>query len=150
MDIKAMAQAFVRSRIVRTLTVGAIAVVAQTIVFEILGVYLHLFSLSTSVVIGAEIGILTNFYLNNRFSFHDRRDTTPLLSRLFRFHLVVSGSVILQWLFVFLAEHATTDTLLIHAAYAAGIIVGFAWNYTFYLLVVWKRPQSPNAIVHGI
>lgn len=128
-------------RLVRTLAVGVVAVITQTVVFEIVGIYLHLFSPSTAVIIGAEAGILTNFYLNNRFSFHDRQDDTSLLSRLVRFHLVVSGSVFLQWLFVFIAEHQTNSYLIIHAAYAAGIIVGFAWNYTLYLLFVWKSQE---------
>lgn len=138
------------SRFARVFIIGGIGVVAQTVAFELLGVLFHIFSLSTSVVIGAEIGILTNFYLNNRFSFRDRRNDTSLLSRLFRFHLVVSGSVFLQWLFISVVEYRTNDSLFIHAAYAAGIVLGFAWNYTFYLLFVWKRSKSLSAIVHDI
>lgn len=132
------------SRLVRTIAVGVIAVVVQTTVFEIFGIYLQLFSPSTAVLVGAEAGILTNFYLNNRFSFHDRQHDISLFSRLLRFHFVVSGSVFLQWLFIFIAEHQTNSYLIIHGAYAAGIILGFAWNYTFYLLFVWqhKEPQK--------
>lgn len=130
------------SRLVRALFVGVAALVVQTAVFEMLGVYLRLFPLSIAVLISAETGILTNFYLNNRFSFSDRQHEISLPSRLLRFHLVVSGSVFLQWLFVFLAERQTNNLLLIHGAYAAGIILGFAWNYTLYLLFVWRRPDS--------
>lgn len=133
------------SRLVRTLVVGCIAVAAQTAVFELLGIYLRLFSLSTAVVVGAEIGILTNFYLNNRFSFRDRRHDISFVSRLARYHLVVSGSIFLQWLFVYMAEHRTSDLFIIHAAYAAGIILGFVWNYTFYHLFVWRQPVLPDA-----
>ncbi len=135
------------SRLVRTLAVGVVAVVVQTIVFEILGIYLQIFSPSTAVVIGAETGILTNFYLNNRFSFYDRRHGISLFSRLLRFHIVVSGSVILQWLFVFIAEHRTNSTLLIHAAYATGILLGFVWNYSFYLLFVWRQERSHGNVI---
>ena len=130
------------ARIIRTIFVGGIAVIVQTVVFEILGVFLQLVAPSTAVVIGAEAGILTNFYLNNRFSFHDRRHAISLFSRLIRFHMVVSGSVILQWLFVFVAEHQTSSYLIIHGAYATGIILGFVWNYTFYLLFVWKKSDQ--------
>lgn len=134
-----------KMRIVRTLAVGVIAVIVQTAVFEILGVYLQLFSLSTAVLIGAETAILTNFYLNNRFSFHDRQHKIPLISRLVRFHLVVSGSVVLQWLFVFITEQRTSDLLFIHAAYATGIVLGFAWNYTFYHLFVWRKETDESS-----
>ncbi|MEK7144808.1 MAG: GtrA family protein [Patescibacteria group bacterium] len=129
-------------RLVRSLLVGVVAIVVQTIAFEILGPLLQIFSLSTAVVVAAETGILTNFYLNNRFSFHDRRHNISLVSRLVRFHLVVSGSVFLQWLFVFIAEHQTSNLVLIHAAYAAGIVLGFVWNYTLYLLFVWRKNEQ--------
>jgi len=132
------------SRLVRSLLVGAIAVVVQTTVFEILGVFLHIVSPSTAVLFGAETGVLTNFYFNNRFSFHDRKHEISYFSRLARFHLVVSGSVILQWLFVFLAEQQTSSLFYIHAAYAGGIVLGFIWNYTFYLLFVWRQPKPTN------
>lgn len=132
------------SRLVRTIFVGGIAVIAQTIVFEILAIFLQLVSPSTAVIIGAEAGILTNFYLNNRFSFNDRQHDISLFSRLARFHLVVSGSVLLQWLFVFITEHQTSNSLLIHIAYASGIILGFAWNYTFYMFFVWKHAEPKD------
>jgi len=130
------------SRFTRTLAAGVVAVVVQTVLFEILGIFLQIVSPSTAVVIGAEAGIVTSFYLNNRFSFHDRKHDISLASRLLRFHLVVSGSVVLQWIFVFVAEHRTSSPFIIHAAYAAGIILGFCWNYTFYLLFVWRQPKS--------
>lgn len=139
MDIRVLVHDFSRSRFLRVFIIGGIGVLVQTIVFEIIGIYLQLVLPSTAVLIGAETGILTNFYLNNRFSFSDRRHDISLSSRLLRFHLVVSGSIFLQWLFVFVTEHQTSDLLIIHAAYAAGIILGFVWNYTFYLLFVWKQ-----------
>lgn len=145
MDIKTRMRAFLYSRFLRVITIGGVGFVVQTIVFEILGIYLRIFSPSTAVVIGAETGILTNFYLNNRFSFSDRQHDISRLSRLMRFHIVVSGSVALQWLFVFITEHQTSNLLLIHIAYAAGVILGFAWNYTFYHLFVWRHRELPNA-----
>jgi putative flippase GtrA len=137
-------------RVARSMAVGGVAFITQTIIFELLGVLLQVVSLSTAVVIGAEVGILTNFYLNNRFSFSDRHQASPLLSRLIRFHAVVSGSVLLQWLFVHAAESRTTDYLVIHAAYFTAVSLGFIWNYTFYLLFVWKEPSTltvPNAVI---
>lgn len=141
-NIVELLQRLLRLRIVRSLCVGVVAVIVQTVLFEILGVLLHIVSPSTAVLIGVEAGILTNFYLNNRFSFSDRQHKISLLSRLARFHLVVSGSAFLQWLFVFTAEQYSNNLLYIHIAYAAGIILGFAWNYTFYFLFVWRKDPS--------
>lgn len=139
--------AVANSRLVRTLSVGVAALIVQTALFEVLGVYLHVFSLSTTVLVGAEAAVLTNFYLNNRFSFGDRQHNISLLSRLLRFHLVVSGSILLQWLFVFLAEHQTNNLVIIHAAYAAGLVLGFFWNYTLYLLFVWRQDTPQKGAV---
>lgn len=133
-----------KKRIVRSMFVGGIAAVSQTIVFEILGVLMNVVAPSTAVLIGAEVGILTNFYLNNHFNFNDRHHSTSLQSRLMRFHLVVSGSVLLQWVFVHTAENSTTNSVYIQAAYLSGIILGFVWNYTFYVLFVWKHQEKPS------
>ena len=144
MDVRAWMRIFLYSRFLRVFIIGGVGVLVQTIVFEILGIYLQLFSPSTAVVIGAEAGILTNFYLNNYFSFRHRQHHISILSRLARFHLVVSGSVFLQWLFVFVVEHQTSSVLVIHIAYAIGIALGFIWNYTFYHLFVWRQPTSSS------
>ena len=141
-DVAEFTQKMAHSRLVRSLLVGGVAVVVQTTIFEILGVLLHIVSASTAVLIGAEAGILTNFYLNNRFSFNDRKHDISLLSRLARFHLVVSGSVLLQWLLVHTTERQTDNYLIIHAAYATGITLGFVWNYTLYLLFVWRHSDE--------
>ncbi len=139
MDLRAYLHRLYHSRLVRTLFVGVIAVACQTIVFEAVAVWLGWVSPSTGTVIGGEVGILVNFFINNRISFADRRAEGVTLQRVLRFHLIVAGSVAIQWLFVFLAEHWTSNLLYIHAAYAAGIIIGFVWNYNWYRLWVWKH-----------
>ncbi len=130
------------SRLARTLFVGAIAVTVQTAVFEVVAIWLGLVSPSTGTIIGAEAGILTNFFLNNKLSFHDRRADGVTLHRIFRFHLVVSGSVFIQWLFVFIAENVGASLFTIHVAYASGIVLGFVWNYNWYRLWVWRHKED--------
>lgn len=135
-----------RARIVRVAFFGSIALVAQTIVFEVVGIWLELLRPSLATLLGAEFGIMTSFLLNNRYSFNDRSHA-PLLTRLMRFHLVVSGSVFIQWLFVFSAESATSNLWIIHAAYAAGVAVGFISNYTGYRLWVWRHHAPEQNVV---
>lgn len=139
--LKELAGAFVRSRLLRVALIGAVGVVVQTAVFEVLGIWLMLVRPSTAVVAGGEVAILVNFFLNNRFSFGDRADGA-FVSRLLRFHAVVMGSLLIQWLFVFAAEQWTQSVLLLHAAYGAGILVGFAFNYTGYHWWVWRPRDS--------
>jgi len=130
------------SRIMRVAFFGGFGVVVQTIVFEIVGIWLGLLRPSLATLLGAEFGIITNFFLNNRFSFNDRTHA-PLPRRLLRFHAVVSGSLFIQWLCVFTAESLTSNIWVIHGAYAGGILLGFISNYTGYRLWVWKHHEEP-------
>lgn len=130
-----------RSRVLRVATIGIAGVLVQTAIFEVLGFWLELVRPSTAVVIGAEFGILTNFILNNQFAFHGNNHE-PFIVRLFRFHLVVSGSLIIQWLCVFASERLTTNALALHGAYVIGILIGFISNYTGYRLWVWRHKKS--------
>jgi len=135
---------FVRSRLFRVGVIGIIGLIIQTTIFEVLGIYLGIVSASTAAIIGGEVAILTNFTLNHRFSFGDRR-TGNLLARLLRFHTVVAGSLLLQWLFIFTTEQFTNDVVFIHLAYFAGVGLGFLTNYAGYHFFVWKKhnPAEP-------
>jgi len=130
-----------QKRIFRVALMGVAAVIVQSIVFAIVGLWLALVRPSTAVLIGTEVGLLVNFYLNNRFSFNDRGHA-PLLKRLARFHITVLGSFFFQWFFVFVAEKMTASTYILLAAYVAGALVGFVINYTGYRLWVWKHHES--------
>lgn len=131
------------SRLMRVAFFGGVGVIVQTVIFEILGIWLGLLRPSLATLLGAEFGIITNFSLNNRFSFNDRVHAS-LSARLLRFHTVVSGSLFIQWLCVFTAESLTASTWVIHGAYAGGILLGFISNYTGYRLWVWKHHGEPG------
>lgn len=123
--------------------VGVVCVAVQTTVFEVVGIWLELLRPSSASLIGAEMAVLTGFVLNNRYSFSDRSNT-PLWIKLLRYHMVVSGSLLIQWICIFSTEQVTDAWLPIHAAYIAGILLGFISNYTGYRLWVWRH-VSPAA-----
>jgi len=127
-----------RTRIVRVAFFGGLGVIAQTIIFEALGVWLGVLRPSLATLLGAEVGVLINFALNNRYSFNDRTHA-PLLTKLVRFHIVVSGALFIQWLCVFMAESYTENWWILHGAYVAGILLAFVSNYTWYRLWVWRH-----------
>lgn len=138
-----IARILLHKRLLRVIAIGAVGLVVQTIFFEVFGIWLEILRPSLATIIGAEMSVLTNFFLNNRYSFNDRVHA-PLLARLLRFHLVVSGSITLQWISVFTAESLTENIWIIHMAYAAGIMLGFISNYTGYRLWVWKHHDEPG------
>lgn len=131
------------SRLFRVLVVGGIGFIFQTAIFEYLGVYLKIVAPSTAVILGAEVGVLMNFFLNNRFSFGDVSHTIPLWMRLARFHIVVSGSLCIQWLIIFITQHVTAELFILHVAYVTGVAIGFISNYIGYRHWVWKHHELP-------
>ena len=133
-------------RVLRVVAVGAVGFLIQSAVFEVLGIQLALVAASTAAVIGGECAILSNFALNNRFSFSDAARSVPIFKRLIRFHIVSSGSLLTQWLFVFIAESSTDDDLILRFAFIAGVGIGFLINYTGYYFFVWRKeaPAEPE------
>lgn len=128
-------------RIFRVACVGLVGFSIQALFFEILGIQLEIMKASTAALIGGEIGIVTNFFLNNHFNFTPHPED-PLSRRLFRFHAVVLGSLIIQYVCVRFAEETSDDLMLLRAAYAVGILLGFVSNYIGYHLFVWKKPTG--------
>jgi putative flippase GtrA len=138
-----LARLFLEKRIYRVLLMGVISVMVQSILFATLGLWFAVVRPSTAALISTEIGLLVNFYLNNRFSFGDRSHA-PLLTLLFRFHVTVTGSFFCQWLLVFTTEHLTTNPYALLAAYITGVLIGFILNYTGYRLWVWRHHEPPQ------
>ncbi len=128
-------------QVFRVACVGLVGFSIQALFFEILGIQLGIMKASTAAFIGGEIGIITNFFLNNRFNFTPHPED-PLPKRLFRFHTVVLGSLIIQYLCVRFAEETSESLLLLRGAYAVGILLGFVSNYIGYHLFVWKKPTK--------
>lgn len=132
-----------RWRLLRVVAIGGIGFLLQTAVFELLGIEWAVVSASTAAVIGGEAAILSNFFLNERFSFRDRiRQAAPLPTRLLRFHIVSSGSIFIQWVVISIAEQATSDANLLRLAFVAGVGLGFLINYAGYYFYVWRRSSA--------
>jgi len=127
-------------RFLRVACVGATGFVLQTIVFELLGMHLRLVSPSTAVVMGGELAILSNFFLNTKFSFGDRAVIGGFWMRLLRFHAVSAGSILIQWLLVRGVEaFAGANHGALWAAYLLGLMLGLVTNYTGYYFWVWNQ-----------
>jgi putative flippase GtrA len=136
--------ALLQSHVLRVAAVGAVGVLVQTFIFEVLAFWLGILRPSVAVLVGAEFGILTNFFLNHHLNFRGAADA-HLIARLARFHLVVSGSLFIQWVCVYSAETFVGNIWAIRGAYMAGILLGFVSNYTLYRLWVWRHHTLPDA-----
>jgi len=128
-------------RMGRVLAVGGVGFVIQTTTFELFGIWFGIVAPSTATLIGAEFAIISNFFLNQHFSFHDAAVSSSFYRRIIKFHLISSGSLATQWLFVFTAEHLTQNLFVLHGSYLSGVGLGFFLNYLGYYFFVWRRDK---------
>lgn len=108
--------------------------------------------------ISVELSILSNFILNDRWTFSDRCEGVPFRHRFFRFHVVSGVGFLINW-GVFAAlnyavEHKALElmgTITVAGkshnlddmlAAMLGIAAALAWNFAANLLWTWGRPKS--------
>jgi dolichol-phosphate mannosyltransferase len=96
MDLRATATRFVKFGVV-----GASGVVVNlgvyVILTRLLGLGEGLLEQNIAYGISVEISILTNFLLNDLWTFRDRRDAASWATRLWRFHLISLVGFAINW-----------------------------------------------------
>lgn len=148
------------------LAVGGFGFIINTSIL-IFGVRLGL-KPSLAGPLGAELAVVSNFVLNNFWTFSDRKITSwsVLPGKFLEFNLLAFGSVLIQFLFLKIGEKIFTvdkfkqplltavplfnftprlkKILMINKLslyfvfYIAGVGVGLIWNYAVYTFVIWK------------
>jgi dolichol-phosphate mannosyltransferase len=89
-----------------------------------------------AVVIGIEASIITNFILNDTFTFARRRTGKSFLGRLLKFNLICVVGAGIQWgLFMLFTRVFGVYDLLSNFI---GIVVAFLWNYLVNRNWTWK------------
>ena len=86
---------------------------------------------------GIEVSIITNFLLNDYFTFADRRKgkTVSFFGRLFKYNLIALAGAAINWGIAALLVNAGVNIFL---ADFIGIIIAFLWNYFFSTVWAWK------------
>jgi putative flippase GtrA len=119
-------------RAARFCLVGGTGIVINTAVLYLLSRGLGL-PLPLSSAVAVELAIISNYVLNDRFTFAARR---PSLRRLAKFNLTSLGglgvNVVIVWL---LTRHGVYFLV----ANLVGIAVAVVVNYTFSVAWVWRR-----------
>ncbi len=93
--------------------------------------------------LGAELAIISNFILNNFWTFSSDRITNPFkfLYKFLQFNLTSFGAVIIQFIAIGLATLAFGDTTLVRQL-ALVLSIGFLilpYNWLMYNLVIWRK-----------
>lgn len=148
-DINAIVAAFfsgrfrdlVKIRLVRIAFFGGVSFLVQATFFEIFGLRLAAFRPANAAILGGELAIITNFFLQNHFSFADHRLTWSwrLFHKLIQFNLGAVVSLAIQWLLVSLGEVlANGHWMTLRAFNVLGVLIGFGFNYLIYTRFIWR------------
>jgi dolichol-phosphate mannosyltransferase len=89
-----------------------------------------------AVIIGIEVSIITNFILNDTFTFSARRSGKTFIGRLLKFNLICLTGAAIQWgiFMLFTRVFSVFDVL----SDFIGIVIAFLWNYFINRSWTWK------------
>ncbi len=128
-------------RLIKVIIVGGIGAIIQFSIFNLLRLSLKPEFANT---IAVEIAIISNFVINNMWTFKDRKIKAEqgigkLIAKFGQFNLVSLGSILIQFIVVrtgvtFFGRSFIIENLLV----AVGILIGLIWNYFMYVNFVWK------------
>jgi dolichol-phosphate mannosyltransferase len=119
------------------LVVGSVGFLINTVILEI-AVLLGLHPTIGSIL-GAEAAIISNYKLNNRWTFKDRRiEKDKRVRKFFQFNLTSVGAMALQAISIQTGTHIYGVSSF-RIFYLIGIFFGLIWNYFMYSKVIWKH-----------
>jgi dolichol-phosphate mannosyltransferase len=122
----------------RFLVVGTIGFIINTVVLEV-GVNMFGFDPSVGSALGAEFAIISNFILNNNWTFKEHKVTgVKQIGKFIQFNITSLGAIIIQAGTVFVGVH-TFGIAWYRLYYIFGVALGLIWNYTMYSKVIWKN-----------
>ncbi len=129
------------TRFFKFAAVGTIGFIINTIGLELF-VRLRLHPALASAV-GAEAAIISNFVLNNFWTFHEKKISPHKIPfKFLQFNTTSFGAVLIQSLTVFLGVTIFGANIFSLPAYRVfyllGVGLGLIWNYTMYSRVIWK------------
>ena len=121
--------------------VGGIGTIVQILFLNILRSF---YGLSIAQNIAIELAIVSNFILNNVWTFKDQQFNFKSLKNLLlgfaKFNLTSVGSIIIQNLVLLGGVALLGRSFLIeNGLVITGILIGLIWNYLMYTRVVWKK-----------
>ncbi len=119
------------------LIVGTIGFIINTVVLE--GIVRFGFHPAIGSLVGAELAIISNFILNNRWTFRERKISGKRqIFKFIQFNTASVGAIIIQAGSVF----AGTLFFGVHTYrifYMLGVGIGLIWNYIMYSRVIWRH-----------
>lgn len=130
------------SRFLKFIIVGGTGLLIQTLLYLSLSSYTKTLSPAAATIAGGQLAILSNFILNNLWTFKDRRlsNFTTIFIKLIQFYLTSNIAVIfIQGGIMKLGEILTGNSIFIHGFYVLALILTLLFNFTVYNKYIWKK-----------
>ncbi len=120
-------------KLIKVMLVGGIGTIVQLLAFNLLRPGL---SLALAQNLSIELAIVSNFILNNIWTFKERSWS---LVRFAKFNVLSFGSIVIQNIVLLGGVYLLgSSTLIENGLVLLGILLGLIWNYLMYTRVVWK------------
>jgi len=130
-------------RFFKVCIVGAIGALIQIVFASLLVSLLGYRNAVLSNVLATEVAILANFFINNAWTFSDRKvvNFAGLIRKLPVFNLLSLRSIIIQAVVMWAGTRILDVSSLPPYLFLVvlGILLGLIWNFTMYTKVVWKE-----------
>jgi dolichol-phosphate mannosyltransferase len=120
------------------LVVGGVGFIINTVILEF---SVNAIGLQPAVgsIIGAECAIVSNFFLNNAWTFRDQTiEKGKRLTKLLQFNTAALGAILIQATSVFFGDKIFGDSWY-RLFYVIGVGIGLIYNYIMYSKVIWKK-----------
>lgn len=130
-------------RFLKFAIVGGTGLVIQTAFFEITSVFTHWLSPSVATVIGGEMAIISNFTLNNIWTFKDYQVTgLKIILKFLQFNLTSLLALAIQFVILRIGEFvAQGSPIIIQFFYFGALVIVLVTNYYIYNRFIWKTAR---------
>lgn len=132
-------------RFIKVCAVGTIGAAVQFTIFNILRKSI---TPEFANVIAVEIAIISNFIINNSWTFKDKKleagkNIQKLLLKFGQFNLFSLGSLLIQFVVMKIGTGILGRGFFIeNGLVVVGILLGLVYNFTIYTRLIWKTSQK--------
>lgn len=124
--------------------VGVIGLTIQTTIFEVLGVFTNILTPQLATAVGGETAIISNFLLNNLWTFKDHTVVgNKIILKFIQFNLSSLIALFIQFVILGIGQLvARGNKLTIQFFYFGAIAIVLVTNYYIYNKFIWKTTSK--------
>lgn len=143
------------SKFLKVAIVGGIGFIVQMLALAFFRSFVSNNYYQLAVILATEVAIISNFIINNLWTFHDQKISSRQIPLSFlKFNLGSCGSILIQLVFSTLGKYIwglvplfTLGSFIFDTGYIyviVGILVGLVFNFWIYNKFIWKADGCPK------